>query len=158
MENNMFVNEKLFDLIIKDCYENNKLIPSFCFIDKDSKIKYTEEKYFNDKEEYLKTNVWPEVGASYRDSIWAYYYYLQITDRSINLNKYFDFDYDTTKWTRDKLKELMNKYGRNILFAFGVYSSVKTDLSFDDWYKETKEFVDSLESQFFVKNDKTIRK
>ncbi len=157
MANNVFINEPLVNEVVRDCYLNNKLIPSFCFINNNGKREYTEQKYFIDKERYLIDKKWPEVGASYRDSVWAYYYYLLISDHSINLDKYLDFDYDTTKWTRDKLKELINKYGKSILFAFGVYSTSKTDLLFDEWYENEKEFVYSLSDEYFISGYKTIR-
>ena len=39
-------------------------------------------------------------------------------------DKYLDFDYDTNKWTRKDLENLMVKYGTNILFKFSHSSSL----------------------------------
>ena len=98
-------------------------------------IKYATAKYQNDKKEYLKTGNWPEVMFYRRDMLWSYYYYLQLTDMNVNLEKYLDFDYDTNKWNRSKLISAVHQYGLNALFQIRLYSDQDSNLSFDDYMR-----------------------
>ena len=56
------------------------------------------------------------------------------------MDKYLDFDYNTEEWSRERLLELVNKYGRNILYTFCCYSNSDFDLDkdFDKWYEEDR--------------------
>lgn len=138
---------KQFEVIANNCKKNNMVIPSYCFKTTDDKLKYAAYMYFNDKREYHKTGTWPVKSFWQRDMIWTYYYYLQISDSSLDLDKYLDFDYDTNKWTRKDLENLMVKYGTNILFKFSMYCGLNTDKDFDTWYQEEyQEKYDYLEN------------
>ena len=133
-EKEEFVFEKQFEVMANRCKEMGVVIPSYCFKTYDEKIKYAAYIYFNDKNEYLKTGIWPTKKFLQRDLIWTYYYYLQVTDSNIDLEKYFDFSYDTNKWTKEDIINLMLKYGTNVLFKFAIYTTLKTSESFDEWY------------------------
>ena len=139
---------ELNDIIMKACERENALAPGFCFNTVDEAIEYACKKYFEDRKEYQSSGVWPKRGAWQRcGHVWLYYYYLQISDFSLNLNKYLDFDYDTNKWTRNELVKLINKYGKNVLHYFSFYIHSLTDKSFDEWYESEestfyKDFAD----------------
>ena len=98
-------------------------------------IKYITSKYQNDKKEYLNTGNWPKVMFYQRDMLWSYYYYLQLTDMSINLEKYLDFDYDTSKWNRSRLISAVHQYGLNALYQICLYSGQDSNLSFDEYMR-----------------------
>jgi len=107
-------------------------------------VNYVVKKYYNDRKEYLNTGIWPKSFFDNDEFVWIYYNYLKITDYSINLNKYLDFDY-ANLFSRDRLVELMNKYGQNILVDLYIYYSSDLSLSFEEWYNNNY-------------NTKTIRK
>ena len=116
--------------------EGNKVIS---FTGKEIAIDDVREKYLIDKKEYQKTGVWPEIEFTYRDDRWEYYYYLQLMDNSLDLTKYLDFDYDTNKFKRIDLINLINEYGFGILFALYIYTNIKTDLSIGEWFMKYKD-------------------
>ncbi len=102
--------------------------------------KQIEEIYKEDKTQYLETGIWPDIIFRNRDGYWAHYYYLQLTDPKVKLEKYLDFDYNVHDWPRERIIELANKYGKNILFLFGIYSSTNQDMSFEEWNQERLRF------------------
>lgn len=133
-------NEFSFIYFGKTKYINNGALTSFNFDSEESMLKEIEKIYENDKQDYLEKGKWPNTRFLYRNNIWAYYFYLQLNDKDINLDKYLDFDYNTEEWSRERLLELVNKYGRNILFTFCCYSNSGFDLDkdFDEWYEEDR--------------------
>ena len=135
MENNdKYV--KAFEIMTEKCKDNNIMIPTYCFKTDDEKINYVVKEYFEDKKTYLSTGVWPSKKFLQRDMIWEYYYYLKITDCTLKLDNYLDFNYDTDVWTREELERTMNKYGKKVLFKLAVYLELKPGKSFDEWYQE----------------------
>lgn len=146
-EKEEFVYEKQFELMANNCQKMGIVVPSYCFKTYYDKIKYAAYMYFNDKKEYVSTNTWPTKKFLQRDLIWTYYYYLQIMDCNMDLDKYFDFSYDTNKWTRKDIEKLMLKYGINILFIFAIYNSLNTNQSFDEWYLDYQKhnYLDNIQ-------------
>ncbi len=163
-EKEEFEYEKQFAIIVNNCKEKGYVIPSYCFKTYDDKLKYAAYMYFNDKKEYISSKTWPIKRFWYRDLIWTYYYYLQISDCNNELEKYLDFPYDTNNWTRKDLENLIVKYGNNVLFHFAIYSGLKTDKSFDEWYQsdyqEYYDYFDSIQEKInsFNMFDKVIKK
>ena len=163
-EKETFEFDKQHEAVVESCKKNGYVIPSFCFKDYNEKIKYAAYMYFNDKKEYLSTKTWPTKKFWYRDLIWTYYYYLQLTDYSIDLDNYLDFSYDTNKWTKKELIDLMLKYGTSVLFKFSIYVGLNTDKSFDEWYTreylEKHSYLDNIQETLnsFNTFDKTTRK
>ena len=117
---------------------NSAISTTYSFDNIESLHKYLDERYKSDKVKYLLTGKWPNTRFCYRDSSWIYYYYLQLTDPEVKLNKYFDFDYYSSDWTRESIIELTEKYGEWILFPFCVYSDTNPNKPFDEWYEEYK--------------------
>ncbi len=157
-----FVFEKQFEVVASNCKENGYVIPSYCFKTYYDKIKYAAYIYFNDKKEYLKTGIWPTKKFLQRDLIWTYYYYLQITDHNIDLDKYLNFPYETNKWTREDIENLMLKYGTNVLFKFAIYICLNTNESFDEWYLDYQKnnYLENIQETLksFNTTDKSTRK
>ncbi len=133
-------NEFSFIYFGKTKYINNGAFTSFNFDSEESMLKEIEKIYENDKQDYLEKGKWPNTRFLYRNDIWAYYYNLQLNDKDINLDKYLDFDYNTEEWSRERLLELVNKYGRNILFQFCCYEGSNSDKDFDEWLEENKNY------------------
>ena len=129
------VYKQAFEIMSQGCKDENVVVPSYCFKTNDDKINYVVKTYFEDRKIYLKTHKWPEKHFLQRDMIWEYYNYLKITDCSLKLDKYFDFNYDTETWTRKELEKTMNKYGKKILFRLAIYLELKPGMSFDEWYQ-----------------------
>ena len=115
-----------------------QMMPSFPSISlkETEKISIVARKYKQDRKEFMKTGEWPQGMFLKRDLMWCYYYFLQLTDTSFNLDKYFDFDYDKEEWNRDKLIKAVESYGLNALFHFCVYSSKEREGSFQDYMVE----------------------
>ena len=163
-EKEEFKIEEQFEAVAKSCINNGYVIPSFCFKTYDEKIKYAAYMYFNDKRKYISTKTWPNKKFWYKDLIWTYYYYLQITDYLLDLDKYLDFPYDTTKWSRKDLEKLIMKYGTSVLFKFSIYASLKSNKSFDEWYEteylEKHSYLDNIQEtlESFNTFDKTTGK
>ena len=120
---------------------NNEKDKVVGFTGKEIALYSIREKYLNDKKAYLTTGSWPNVIFSYRDDAWEYYYYFQLMDKDLNLAKYLDFDYDVNKWKRDDIVLLINEYGLGILLALYIYSNIKTNLSFDEWYMKYQNYL-----------------
>ncbi len=127
---------KAFEMMAEKCKDNNIMVPTYCFKNDDEKIKYVAKTYFEDKKTYLSTGVWPSKKFLQRDMIWEYYYYLKISDCSLDLDNYLDIKYDTDVWTRKELEKVMNKYGKKVLFKLAIYLELNPDKSFDEWYQE----------------------
>ena len=128
-----------FPVFVKDNVDwiyNDALGRMVNFDSKESVNKYLEERYKKDKIKYLLTGKWPNVRFYYRDSSWMYYYYLQVKDPEVKLKKYFDFDYYSPDWPREKIVELIEKYDIGIIFQFCLYSDSNSNMSFEDWYYE----------------------
>ncbi len=102
-------------------------------------VDSVREKYLQDKQKYLETGVWPEVKYYVRDDAWEYYYYLQLMDKDLNLDKYFDFDYDINKFSRDDLISLINEYGLGVILTIYIYTKAETDLTIDEWINKYKD-------------------
>ncbi len=94
-----------------------------------------EEKYQCDKKRYLVTGTWPKVHFCLYDESWAYYNCLKLSDLDVTLKNYLDFDYDSSDWPREKLMELIYKYGTFVLFYFLIYLDCNSNMPFEDWYK-----------------------
>ena len=159
-----FIFEKPFEAAVNSCIKHGYVIPSYCFKNYNDKIKYAAYIFYNDKKDYLATNTWPTRKFWMKDLIWTFYYYLQITDCNMDLDKYFDFSYDTNKWKRKDLENLLLKYGTNILFIFSIYAGLDTDKSFDEWYEtdyqEKHSYLDNVQEtlESFNTFDKVRRK
>lgn len=131
--------ENKFRVIFKEGEEwiyNSALSTVWDFDSEESLHKYLEEIYIKDKKKYLRTGVWPNTKFFFRDGSWTYYYYMQLNDPEVKLKNYLDFDYCSSNWSRERLIELTEKYGKNILFPFCVYSSTNPNMSFEDWYND----------------------
>lgn len=135
-EKEEFKFNKQFEQMAKNIEANGYVIPSYCFLTTEEKLKYAAYMYFNDKMTYAKTKKWPERNFIQRDLVWTYYYYLQISDCNLDLDKYFDFSYDTKKWTRKDLEKLMIKYGTSVLYKFAIYIVLEPEIDFDEWLKD----------------------
>ena len=143
-----------------ECIDNSEASKEMEFENVGELIDAVKRRYEQDKKVYLATGSWPNIHFVYRDNVWDYYYYLQLMDKDINLDKYLDFDYDTTKWTRDDIIEIINRYGMGILFALSLYINVETDLSFDDWfikYNEHFNIPTFIEPSFIICNTEAER-
>ncbi len=116
----------------------NKIV---IFTGKEIIIDDIKKKYLIDKKRYLNTGIWPNIKFYYRDDKWEYYYYLQLMDKDLDLEKYLDFDYDVNKWNRDDIIDLINEYGLGILLAFYIYSKLETKLSFDEWFTKYQDYL-----------------
>ncbi len=145
-EENVINNEQLLISIQKKCVELDIVMPYYCFKTDDERLKYAVKWYFKSKKDYHKTGVWIDPKFWQRDIIWIYYYYLKISDHSLNLDKYLDIDYNTSIWTRSELESLMNKYGKNSLMLFIIYNNLETDKSFDEWYQTESENFSYIQS------------
>ncbi len=145
-EENVCNNEELLISIQKKCVMLDIVMPHYCFQTDDERLKYAVKWYFSSKREYRKTGRWTDPKFWQRDIIWVYYYYLKISDHSLNLDKYLDIDYNTSKWTRGELESLMNKYGKNILMLFVIYYNLETDKSVDEWYQTKSETFSYIKS------------
>jgi len=95
------------------------------FMSESDIVKYVSVRYQLDKQEFLKTGIWPKEQFLERDYNWSYYYFLQLTDMSINLDKYLDFDYDNKEFPRDRLIEIFFSYGLCGLSKFYTYVNSK---------------------------------
>jgi hypothetical protein len=125
--------------------ENIKYIPPYWwFKNKEETEEYINRKYEEDRNEYITSGKWPVAHFYQKDELWCYYYYLKLTDLSIDLDHYFDFPYDTNTWTREKIINLMNSYGVFILYQLASYLSRNSELSFDEWYKRENDYVKKL--------------
>ena len=118
--------------------DGNKVVS---FTGNEIRVDDIKEKYLFDKNRYLTTGNWPKNLFNYRDDKWEYYYYLQLMDKDIDLEKYLDFDYDVDKWKRDDIINLIDDYGLGILLAFYIYSNTSTDLSFDEWFMKYRDYL-----------------
>ena len=95
---------KQFEKVANEVVKKGYTIPSYCFISTNEKLKYAAYIYYNDKMIYAKTKKWPKRHFLVRDLVWTYYYYLQISDTNLDLDKYLDFTYDTNKYKRKDLE------------------------------------------------------
>lgn len=127
---------KQFEKVANEVVKKGYTIPSYCFISTNEKLKYAAYIYYNDKMIYAKTKKWPKRHFLVRDLVWTYYYYLQISDTNLDLDKYLDFTYDTNKYKRKDLERLMINYGTSVLFKFSIYNSLREEKDFDIWVKE----------------------
>lgn len=137
-------NNKMFEKTAQEIQEKGYLIPGYCFVDNNEKLKYAAYIYFTDKLTYSKTKEWPIRHFLIRDLVWTYYYYLQISDCSLELDKYLDFRYDTNKYKRKDLEKLMNNYGTSVLYKFSVYNSRNEEKDFDSWIIEYNKELDDI--------------
>ena len=145
-KSSLISHKALDNIIMKACERENVLIPDYCLNSTEEIATYVTKKYYEDKKVYLETKTWPQRKFWQRDNIWLHYYYLQLTDNSISLDKYLDCDYDTNKWTRKDIVNLMHKYGTKVLFSFcyyvdlqnnEMYESLHTNKSFAEWYRSS---------------------
>ena len=127
------------------------------FTGKEIAIYDIREKYLMDKKSYLNTGIWPNNIFNYRDDMWEYYYYLQLMDKDIDLEKYLDFDYDVDKWKRDDIIDLINEYGLGILLALNIYSNIETKLSFDEWFIKYQDYL-SIPTIINTDSERTTRR
>lgn len=139
---------KQFEMVAKNAEANGYVIPSYCFYSTTERLKYAAYLYFNDKMSHAKTKKWPKRKFLQRDLVWTYYYYLQISDCNLNLDKYLDFDYDTNKYSRKDLEIMMVNYGTSVLFKFSVYNYLKSDKEFSEWlndYQNDKSYLENIQ-------------
>lgn len=103
----------------------SRYIPGIYYLSIDTVLYYVRKKYLSDKSKFLLSGSWPDPGFINKNKFWAYYYFLQIQDNDLNLDKYLDFSYDTTYWTKSKLLNAINKYGYEILYI--IYRNSKEE-------------------------------
>jgi hypothetical protein len=60
-------------------------------------------------------------------------------DKDLNLDKYFDFDYDINKFSRYDLISLINEYGLGVILTIYIYTKAETDLTIDEWINKYKD-------------------
>ena len=117
-------------------------IPSmvaFSIYDDAEMVSLVKTRYENDKKEYLESGQWPKGAFFRRDDMWSYYFFLQLTDTTINLEKYLDFDYDSSKFDRDSLISIVFRHGFKVLFLFCLYISSGSDMNFDDFVSKKEQ-------------------
>ena len=103
-------------------------------------LTYTKKRYQIDKKNYLNSGIWNKPFFHERGNLWAHYYWLQLWDKDIDLPKYFDYDYDTNIWTREKIQQSLINYDESYMFQFLLFlrSGLKT-ISFDEYiYTKSK--------------------
>ena len=150
LRNHEYINEETEKGIM--AWVNGQIIEipplTSCFMKSTHIIKYVSMRYKRDKKIYQETGTWPEVGFHRYDDIYNYYYLLKLTDTDIELDKYFDFDYDTKKWPRDEIISLIFAYGIQIIPHITRYLREKINIPFYEWYKKEtyliKEFYSKL--------------
>ena len=92
--------------------------------------------YYKDKQEYLRTGVWPKTNLPKKNHYWAKYFFLQLTDDDVKLDKYFDFDYDTKVWTREKLIDLVLGSEIDSLIELSLFSQGNKSKPLSEYLKE----------------------
>ena len=117
--------------------------------------KYAFNKYQIDKKTYLESGTWPTGMFYNRDTLWNYYYFYQLTDMSIELDKYFDFDYDTSIFDRNKLLESVHIYGMDVILHFYSFMHSRTKKSFDE-YMADKAISSVRRNKVFNKVSSTV--
>ena len=101
----------------------------------DDIVKYINKRYKKDKQEYLKTGIWPVVHFYRYDNIYNYYYLLKITDPDLELDKYLDVEYDSKEWPKERIIGLIFERGIDIIPYIVRYLKEKTTIPFNTWYK-----------------------
>ena len=94
---------------------------------------YAKKRYEIDKKNYLSSGIWNKPFFYDRSKLWSYYYWLQLWDKDINLQMYFDYDYDTNIWTREKIQQSLKNYDENYIFQFLLFLHSNLNISFDEY-------------------------
>ena len=118
------------------------------FLSNEQLVRYVTKKYIKDKEEYLKTGKWPKVKFHYNDKrsdkLDNYYYLLRIMDTDIELDNYLDVEYDSKKYPKNFLIQIILEYNASIIPFLRYYVKEQPNQSFYQWYMENKMIIKKI--------------
>ena len=157
---NKFINEA-----VNDWVEGKKLnIPPFLIaVMTEEQIKdCVTRKYQKDKESYIERSTWPIIFFIGGDKLYNYYMYLRLTDESIDLTNYLNIPYNIDIWPKERLLELINKYGISVISEIRDYIIKKPRMTFEKYHQKQEakmnQMIKESMNNFKISGDKRIKK
>ena len=157
---NKFINEA-----VNDWVEGKKLnIPPFLIaVMTEEQIKdCVTRKYQKDKESYIERSTWPIIFFIGGDKLYNYYMYLRLTDESIDLTNYLNIPYNIDIWPKERLLELINKYGISVISEIRDYIIKKPPMTFEKYHQKQEakmnQMIKESMNNLKISGDKRIKK